>query len=135
MLFNIDEDRMYPDLHGFAQRHAHDKCRSVLFPQEYLQRGIRAAQRGDLADAIRYYSNVIELNPTGSHFTFIAYNNRALAYGAQGNLEKAIEDYTRAIELNPDNALAYNNRGEAHQLQDNNDLAEADFRKAEALRI
>ena len=130
MLFNIDEDRMYPDLHGFAQRHAHDKCRSVLFRQEYLQRGIRAAQRGDLADAIRYYSNVIEFNLTGSYFTFIAYNNRALAYGAQGNLERAIEDYTRAIELEPNSPLAYSNRGGAYQKQGNLERAIEDCTKA-----
>ena len=46
ILFNINEDRMYPDLHGFAQRHAHDKRRSTLFPQDYLQDGFKQ-RRGE----------------------------------------------------------------------------------------
>ena len=127
ILFNIDEAGMYPDLHGFAQQHAHDKPRSI---PDYLQRGIRAYERGDLADAIRYYSNAIELNPTDSVFTFITYSNRGLAYFFQRNLELAIEDYTTTIELQPNSPLAYINRGGAYCEQDNLELAIADFTKA-----
>ena len=134
ILFNIDEDRMYPDLHGFAQRYAPDKRRSTLFPQDYLQDGFKAEERGDLDDAIRYYSNVIELNPTGSHFTFIAYSSRGYTYGSQGKPDKAIEDYTRAIELEPNSALAYSNRGAAYQKQGNLEQAIEDCTSAIELK-
>ena len=130
ILFNIDEARMYPDLHGFAQQRAHDKSRPILFRQDYLQRGIHAYERGDLADSIRYYSNVIELNPTDSYLTFMAYSNRGLAYFFQRNLELAIEDFTRVIELEPNSPLAYNNRGGAYYEQDNLELAIEDFTRA-----
>ena len=83
-----------------------------------------------MADAIRYYSNVIELNPTGSHFTFIAYSNRGHTYGSQGNLEQAIEDYTRAIELEPNSPLAYSNRGVAYYEQGNLEQAIEDCTRA-----
>ena len=130
LLFNIDEDRMYPDLHGFAQRYAHDKCRSTLFPQDYLRYGYKAEERGDFDDAIRYYSNVIELNPTGSHFTFRAYSDRGRIYGVQGKPDKAIADYTRAIGIEPYSALNYNNRGVAYHRQGKLDKAIEDHTKA-----
>ena len=134
LLFNIDEARMYPDLHGFAQRYAHDKRRSTLFSQDYLQYGFKAAKRGDWDDAIRYYSNVIELNPAGSHFTFIAYSNRGHTYGAQGNWEQAIEDHTRAIELEPNSVLDYNNRGGAYYEQGNWEQAIEDYTRVIELK-
>ena len=130
LLFNIDEARMFPDLHGFAQGRAHDKCRSTLFPQDYLRYGFKAEERGDFDDAIRYYSNVIELNPTGSHFTFRAYSDRGRIYGVQGKPDKAIEDYTRAIGIEPNSVLNYNNRGAAYQEQGNLDQAIEGYTKA-----
>ena len=130
LLFNIDEGRMYPDLHGFAQLYAQDKCRSTPFPEDYLQHGFKAQERGDFDDAIRYYSNVIELNSTGSHFTFIAYSERGRIYGVQGKLDKAIEDYTKAIGIEPYSALNYNNRGVAYYKQGKPDKAIEDCTRA-----
>ena len=132
--FGISEASMFPDFDGFARQHARDKPRSASSPEDYLQRGLDAHQRGNRDDAILYYSNVIKLIPTDSLFTSSAYYYRGVAYRDQGKLDKAIADYTKSIELYPNGDKAYDNRGEAHQLQDNNDLAEADFRKAEALR-
>ena len=134
LLFNIDEDRMYPDLHGFAQLYGHNKPRSTLFPEDYLRYAFKAEERGDFDDAICYYSNVIELNSTGSHFTFRAYSGRGVAYSKQGKLDKAIEDYTKAIGIEPYSFLDYHNRGVAYHKQGKLDKAMEDFNKAIELK-
>ena len=130
LLFNIDEARMFPDLHGFAQRYTHDKHRFPLFPQDYLRRGIRADQRGDFDDAIRCYSNAIELSPADSYSAFSAYNYRGHTHRRRCNWEEAIEDFTKAIELEPDRDQGYNNRGAVYYEQGNWEEAIEDFTRA-----
>ena len=62
----ITEGSIYPDFDGFARLHAHNKPYTESNPQDSLQRGIEAHQRGDLDDAIGHYDEVISLlNPEG----------------------------------------------------------------------
>ena len=62
----ITEGTIYPDFDGFARLHAQNKPYVEPDPQDHLQRGVEAHQRGDLDDAIRHYDQVISLlNPEG----------------------------------------------------------------------
>lgn len=62
----ITEGTIYPDFDGFARLHAQNKPYVEPDPQDHLQRGVEAHQRGDLEDAIRHYDQVISLlNPEG----------------------------------------------------------------------
>ena len=72
---------------------------------------------GKVEEAIKAYSDVIELNP---HY-FAAYNNRGVAYANKGEYDLAIRDFNTALELNPNDSFVYNNRGNAY-----NDIGEFD---------
>ena len=73
----------------------------------------------EIEEAIKAYSDVIELNP---HYS-AAYNNRGVIYANRGEYNLAITDFSKAIELNPRDFFAYNNRGNTY-----NDIGE--FNKA-----
>ena len=114
-LSNITEASMYPDFDGFARLHAHNKPYIEPDARDHLQRGIEAYQRGELDDAIAYYTKVvIELDPPDTSIAAPAYYNRGLAYYDKREVKRAIVDYTRAIELNPNFDAAYYNRGLAY---------------------
>ena len=62
----ITEGTIYPDFDGFARLHAQNKPYVEPDPQDHLQRGVEAHQRGDLDDAIDRYDGAISLrNPEG----------------------------------------------------------------------
>ena len=117
----ITEANVYPDFDGFARLHAHDKPYIEPDAQAYLQRGTEAHQRGNLDDAIEYYTEVIRLDPTDTSTVSVAYYSRGVAYGEKGEVEQAIKDYNDTLRLNPNSADAYNNRGyRFHQKEDFN---------------
>jgi tetratricopeptide (TPR) repeat protein len=126
----------------------------------YFNQGIANAEAGDIDQAIRDFTKVIELAPNDAAAYYNrgiaykrasepdlaiadytktielapnfakAYNSRGNAYNTSGDLKKAIADYTKCIELDPDFALAYNNRGFAYQNTGDLEQAIADFDKA-----
>jgi len=88
--------------------------------------GLKAYEEKKYDDAVRYYTEAIELNRDNSG----AYNNRGCAYDKLKDYYKAIDDYSKTIDLNPKYSLAYNNRGIVYGRQEEYDLAIADFNKA-----
>ena len=127
---DITEASMYPDFDGFARLHAHNKPYIEPDARGYLRRGIDAHQRGNLDDAISYYTKVIELNPGDTSIVIAAYNNRGVIYNDKGYFDHAIADCSKAIDLNANYADAYSNRGVAYNNKRNFDRAIADFSKA-----
>ncbi|MDE0316547.1 MAG: tetratricopeptide repeat protein, partial [Candidatus Poribacteria bacterium] len=81
-------------------------------------------------EAIKAYSDVIELNP---HYS-AAYNNRGVVYVDIGEYNRAIKDFNTAIELNPNDFFAYNNRGNTYSNIGNINNAIKDFNKAITLK-
>lgn len=69
--------------------------------------GRRALARGDVENAVKFFTEAIEEQP-GKHFF---YNDRGVAYKRAGKPEKAISDYNKALEIKPDYTQAWNNRG------------------------
>ena len=116
--------------------------------------------KGNLEQAIRVYSEAIELNPKHAKFYYgrasaylvkadynrairdsdkaiefnpryaKAYSNRGLAYHGKGDLEQAIRDYNQAIQLNPKDGKAYYNRGRAYSDRRDYNRAIRDLDKA-----
>ena len=78
--------------------------------EDFYNRGLASAQKGDYDLAIEEYSQAIKLN---RNFT-LAYNNRGAAYAQQGKYDPAIKDFNKAITLNPNVAEAYLNRANAY---------------------
>ena len=99
-------------------------------PQDYLQRGIESHQNDNPDDAIAYYTEVIQLDPTDTSILSIAYYSRGLAYAEKGEVDSAIENYNESIQLNPDFADAYNYRGIAYKNKGEIDRAIENYDQA-----
>ena len=80
-------------------------------------------------DSITLWTTVLNKELQGS---FLAYNNRAMAFVKMRQYDKAIDDYTRAIELNPRYFVLFSNRGEAYMKAGRLDEAARDFDKVMA---
>ena len=126
----ITEANVYPDFDGFARLHAHNKPYTEPDPQEYLQRGISAHKNDRVDDAIEYYTEIIQMEPTDTTIVSMAYYNRASAYVEKNEEDLAIKDYTKNIELNPNSANAYHDRGYAYRKKGDNKRAVEDYNQA-----
>jgi tetratricopeptide (TPR) repeat protein len=81
---------------------------------------------GKLAEAIRDYSEVIELDHKNIH----GLHNRGLLYKKVGQAQKAIEDLTELLVLLPNNVGAYFNRGSCYEQLGEVETALADYSRA-----
>ncbi len=102
-------------------------------PASEILAGNRAAEKGDLDKAIKYFSAAIESGKLSKENLAIAYNNRGSAYDDKGATDKAIKDFGKAIELNPKYDAPYYNR--SHSYERKGLIAEAygDMEKATKL--
>jgi tetratricopeptide (TPR) repeat protein len=92
----------------------------------YNNRGIAAAAKGDLLNAIADYSKAIELAPNDAP----AWANRGSAHAALGDLLPALADHQKALELAPGNASSWHNRGVDFEELGQHRKALADYAKA-----
>ncbi len=99
-------------------------------PASDIMAGNQAAEKGDLDQAIKFFSRAIDSKKLSKENLAIAYNNRGSAYDDKGNAEQAIKDYSKAIEVNPDYDAAYYNRSFAHERKGRLKQALADMEKA-----
>jgi len=88
--------------------------------------GFNADKEKKYDDAIKYYTEGIELNPDNSY----AYNNRGIVYRKLEKYDLAIADYSKAIGLNSKYGDAYYNRGCTYSKLKNYEKAIADYSKA-----
>lgn len=89
------------------------------------RQGIESNKRGEISQAITYYSKAITLRKNSPELYFV----RGRAYKQNDELDKAIADLTRAITLKKDYAEAYNHRAVAYVGKGMTREATADFRK------
>ncbi|MDH3929743.1 MAG: tetratricopeptide repeat protein, partial [Deltaproteobacteria bacterium] len=75
--------------------------------EDRFQQGLSFLEFGQYDEAIRAFSEAIELSPQYSE----AYRNRGLAWAKKGEFDQAISDFTKAVEINPGDGQAYYNRG------------------------
>jgi tetratricopeptide (TPR) repeat protein len=71
------------------------------------RQGLKKAHRHDYMGAIRYFDQVLQLDPNNPE----AYYERGNIHIALGNFQGGIEDFTHAICSNPQSVIAYNKRG------------------------
>ena len=98
--------------------------------RQKLQTALGLQQRGQFADAIRLYDQVLLFSPDD----FDALHLKGLALFQIGRPEDAVRQLTKAIQKKPTVAQAYNNRGLAFQGQAKLDDALRDFSKAVQLK-
>ena len=74
---------------------------------EYIELGINLSERNEFFDAIKAYTQAINLDPNNA----LAYYNRGLAFYHLQNQAAALADFSKTIELEPDVAVTYRKRG------------------------
>jgi tetratricopeptide (TPR) repeat protein len=84
---------------------------------------------GNHDKAIADYNDAIQVDPN----EFVAFANRATAWGNKGEYEKAIQDVNRSLQLAPQNPVLYLKRGNFWLAQGDIIKASADFK--DALRL
>jgi tetratricopeptide (TPR) repeat protein len=94
--------------------------------KELYRRGVECNKKGEIDEAIRWYSKAIALKPDSAALFFV----RGRAYVQNKHYENAVSDLGKAIVLKPDYAEAYNIRGVAYVGKSRKQLATADFKKA-----
>jgi putative GTP pyrophosphokinase len=77
---------------------------------ELLLNALYAHNKNQFADAIRFYSRILDLKPDNSILSLI-YKHRGMANFAQSSYDDAIEDFTRALEYDPASYKAAYYRG------------------------
>lgn len=94
--------------------------------QKLYEQGVAANKKGNLDEAIRYYSRAIALKPDSADLYFV----RGRAYKQNSQLDSAISDLTKAVALRPTHAEAYNERGITYIGKGDRQKALADFQKS-----
>lgn len=84
---------------------------------EFNARGIVAADRKWLDEAVRAFKRAIELDPESAH----AHDNLATVYSEQGQWRLALQEYLEALRLEPDSPTAHYNlacflSSQAHEM-------------------
>lgn len=106
------------------------KNKNDLSPSEilglYIQKAAYCRQAEDFAGAVKYYNEIIELDPYNNS----AYLNRALSYGKMNDYDNALNDATKAIEIYSHDGKAYFLRGSLWLEKHEYDKAISDFTKA-----
>jgi Tfp pilus assembly protein PilF len=72
----------------------------------YFNQGYDHQMKGDLEQALAFYTKSIELFPTAEAYTF-----RGWTYSFLGRLDDAIEECKKAIEVDPEFGNPYNDIG------------------------
>jgi len=83
-------------------------------------------QEGKLEDAIKHYTEAIQLAPNNH----VLYSNRSAAYCTQKNFAAALDDATKTVELKSDWGKGYSRKGAALYGLDKIPEAKAAYQKA-----
>lgn len=86
---------------------------------ELKGKGNAALQAQNFTEAVRFYSEAIDLDPSNH----ILYSNRSAAYAKTNELDKCLADAEKTISLKSDWAKGYSRKGAALELLDNYDEA------------
>ena len=73
------------------------------------QKGNSALQEGRYEEAIRYYTEAIDLDKNNH----VLYSNRSAAYAKAGKYKQALEDAEKTVKLKPDWGKGYSRMGSA----------------------
>ena len=88
---------------------------------------------GEYENAIKGFTECLELFPHNKVYNSSVYLNRAISYSKLKRQDTALKDLNKAIECNEDYAKAYVRRGEINIELENFEEAVRDFEKAKSI--
>ncbi|AIE75938.1 MULTISPECIES: tetratricopeptide repeat protein [unclassified Synechocystis] len=97
--------------------------------EDWLNLGIKQAQRGELETAIASWGEAINLDPQLTS----AWQNRGSALGVLGQLSDALVNFDQALAQNPDDAQVWLSRGLLLEAMERTEEAIPSYEKALAL--
>lgn len=100
-------------------------CIHCQLIKEYNECAIEALDKGEIGEAIHYFTKVITVNPKDS----FAYLDRGMAYERCSQYCNAIADFTQAIKIDPTNVDHYFLRAMVYDKISSYDLALMDYNK------
>ena len=102
-----NEETLFPDFAGFIYRRTQNRPYVPEGYESYRAAGYRASQRGDYEDAISYFDDAINLDPTEADVHYRRGEARCYLH----QYTEAISDFDTAIELKNDDLNYYRLRG------------------------
>jgi tetratricopeptide (TPR) repeat protein len=100
---------------------------------DYMRAATAAFDKRQADQAIRLYTNAVNIPDLPTTHKFHTYLGRGDAHADKYQYDKAIADYDRAIQNMPDSAMAYNKRGMVWKEKGQRDKAIPDLKKAVSL--
>lgn len=82
--------------------------------EELKEKGNDFLKSDNFDQAIKAYTEAIELDPYNAKLNSVIYANRGLVFSKMRKLDEAIKDFNSSIELNSTYYKAYLRRGEAY---------------------
>lgn len=82
-------------------------------PQAPLRDAAIALQRGQIDQAVQFYTDALADKGLSNDKRAVVFNDRGVAQMRRQQFKLAIEDFNRAVQLSPEYAPLYNNRGNA----------------------
>lgn len=126
-LFYEKVDELDPVKHGIKKISAEPDIPSAFAKgtiDDLLLEAIHAHNTGDLARAIRIYTQIIESLPAPSDVVLsVIHKHRGMAYFTDSEYQKALEDFKASFAYNPKNFRALYYEGIVHGILGNNDGA------------
>ena len=119
---HITEKRLFPDLEGFARRHAHDKPFPV---PDYMILGHQAYQRQEYEEAILNYTKAIHWKPDDAKAFFW----RGQAKVSIQQYQEAVDDFDEVLSTGDEDISVYQIRGYAKSHLCLNSEAREDYLK------
>ena len=106
-----------------------DAYRKAKRCEELKEKGNMDLKLNKYDDAVKCYTEALELDPYNTKMNSVIYANRGLVLSKQKKTDDALRDFDKSIELNPSYYKAYLRRGETRNSIGDFDSAGMDYKK------
>jgi DnaJ family protein C protein 7 len=101
--------------------------------EDLKEKGNAEFKSGNHEEALKKYSEAIDMDPGNKNLAAVLYSNRATVLMAMKRYKEAVADCNKAIELNESYAKAFIKRAESYMQLEQYEDAARDFKQAKQL--
>jgi len=114
-----------------------EKCRTTIKKmnkqEDLKEKGNSEFKSGNYENAIKFYTDSIEMDPNNKNICSMLYSNRGTVYLKMKKYKEALADCDKALELNESYAKAFVKRAEIRMEMEEYEEAVKDFKQAKQL--